>query len=75
MNKTILVTGGSGFIGTNLILELKKTNAKIINLTRHPPQIDVKTYNFDISNKEKLNDVLKKENPNYVMHLAALSSP
>jgi len=75
MNKTILVTGGSGFIGTNLILELKKTNAKIINLTRHPPRIDVKTYTFDISNKEKLNNLLKKERPEYIIHLADLSSP
>jgi len=75
MNKTILITGGSGFIGSNLILELKKTDAKIINLTRHPTQMAVKTYTFDISDKEKLNNLLKKENPNYVIHLAALSSP
>ncbi len=32
MNKKIIVTGGSGFIGSNLIKILLKKNYKVINL-------------------------------------------
>lgn len=38
--KKILITGGSGFIGTNLILRLLKSGAKITNVSHIAPKID-----------------------------------
>ena len=54
--KNILITGGCGFIGSNLVLHLarKYPNYKLINL-------DLMTYASDASYLESL-----KDNPNYV---------
>ena len=54
--KNILITGGCGFIGSNLVLHLAKKypNYKLINL-------DLMTYASDASYFESL-----KDNPNYV---------
>ena len=55
-NKNILITGGCGFIGSNLVLHLAKKypNYKLINL-------DLMTYASDASYLDSL-----KDNPNYV---------
>ena len=54
--KNILITGGCGFIGSNLVLHLAKKypNYKLINL-------DLMTYASDASYLKTL-----KDNPNYV---------
>ena len=54
---TIIVTGGSGFIGTNLIDYYAKKNFKIFNLDIKPPQKkEHKEYwhQVDLSNYKKL---------------------
>ena len=51
--KKILVTGGSGFIGTNLIEELSINNYDILNLDIQKPKIHEHTLNWkycDINN-------------------------
>lgn len=70
----ILITGGSGFIGTNLIVFLLKKEYLILNLDIKPPKL--KTHNqiwkkIDINN---LNDFEKNTldfNPHFIIHLAA----
>jgi dTDP-glucose 4,6-dehydratase len=80
--KTILITGGLGFIGLNLVLNLlKNKEIKLINIDKVSPysnkiKIDNKNYYFikvDISNKKKLYDCVKNIKPNLVFHLAAES--
>ncbi len=55
MSKTILITGGAGFIGSNFILYILNNynNVKVVNL-------DKLTYAGDLSNLERL-----ENNPNY----------
>ena len=81
MNK-IIVTGGSGFIGSNLINYLIKKKYSIINidkLTYSSNRYDDKIRNrknyqlikLDINNKEKLIQIIKKNKPKAIFNLAA----
>lgn len=55
-NKTILVTGGIGFIGANLILELLKTIEPV-----HIVSIDSRTDYYDVNIKDwRLNEINKE---------------
>ena len=80
---TIIVTGGLGFIGSNLIKILNKKNFFIINIDKaayasnfkNIPE-NIKNYKFykeDINNKSFLIKILKKYNPSKIFNLAAES--
>lgn len=79
--KNILVTGGTGFIGSHLIEELIKHNANIISTfqTLNPfsyfftQKLDkkVRLFNLDICDYEKLFDLITKFDTEYIFHLAA----
>lgn len=83
--KKILITGGSGFIGTNLINFLLKKNFYVINFDKLSycsiPKKFIsfgknKYYNFikgDLNNKKKIFLALKKFKPEYLINLAAES--
>jgi dTDP-glucose 4,6-dehydratase len=80
MNK-IIVTGGLGFIGSNLIKILNKKKFFVINIDKvsyasnfkNIPE-NIKNYKFykeDINNKNFLITILKKYNPTKIFNLAA----
>jgi len=73
--KRILITGGSGFIGTNLIEHfLSKEGYDMLNIDIAPPKIDTHIpiwRNVDIRNKALLVEVFKDFQPNMIIHLAA----
>lgn len=73
MNK-ILVTGGSGFIGTNLIEHYKSIGDKVFNIDVKQPRnighVD-QWYKVDILDKDKLAIIVKEIEPNIVFHMAA----
>jgi hypothetical protein len=71
----ILITGGSGFIGTNLInFYIKQNSYKIINLDIVPPR-DMNHLSFwrrcDINNFTDLKKKYSEFMPDYIFHLAA----
>ena len=76
-----LVTGGAGFIGSNLVDQLVKKGHKVIvldnfstgkksNLSQHTGK-NVKIIKLDISENNKLDKYFKKVH--YVFHLAGIA--
>nr|WP_321221277.1 NAD(P)-dependent oxidoreductase [uncultured Psychroserpens sp.] len=73
MKKKILVTGGSGFIGTNLI-DYYKDRYEVLNLDNTKPRNESQIIywkNVDILDKEKTIQLFNDFQPNYVLHMAA----
>ncbi len=84
MNK-IVITGGLGFIGSNLINLLIKKGYKVINIDKisyasnfynvlkFKNNKNYKFYKIDINNKSKILNILKKYKPFGIFNLAAES--
>ncbi len=80
--KKVIVTGGSGFIGTNLVNFLIKKKYFVINidkLTYSSNKYDnsirnsknYKLYRLDINNKSKITQIIKINKPKAIFNLAA----
>ena len=70
----ILITGGSGFIGTNMVDYYISKNIEICNVDIVSPLNKAqknKWVNCDINQESKLMNVITDFNPNYIIHLAA----
>ena len=78
LDKTIFVTGSSGFLGTNLINKLNLLNSNIF-LIRRPKSKKFKNNNFssilkiDLTNIDETASAIKKHKPDFIFHLAANS--
>jgi|ERR1700722_3829003 len=73
----ILVTGGSGFIGTHLLAHLAKLGHEIINVDNTKPRDECKLSiwrNCSILEKTALRQVFRDFQPHAVVHLAAYAS-
>jgi dTDP-glucose 4,6-dehydratase len=84
MQKKIIITGGNGFIGTNLIIELlKDKNNKILNIDKFSycsnlyliknKNINLKNANINLLNFTKLKKIILKFKPDLIYHLASLT--
>tara|TARA_Y100000591_G_scaffold171890_1_gene148348 strand:- start:3851 stop:4873 length:1023 start_codon:yes stop_codon:yes gene_type:complete len=83
MKKNLIVTGGLGFIGSNLIKFLLKKNYSIINIDKISYSSNLynlkdikkdKNYKFikcNINNRKKFYNILKKYKPKAIFNLAA----
>lgn len=76
MNKIrILLTGGSGFIGTNVVDDFIKLNYDFINVDiSKPKNADHNIFWKDISltDKQSLKKIFKDYRPTHVLHLASI---
>ena len=78
----ILITGGMGFIGSNLIDSLLQENHKIIVLTKSYSKKKnishihdkIKVEKMDITNHRKLSTVIGRHKPDVIIHLAGITS-
>jgi len=74
MNKKILLTGGSGFIGTNLLEKFLNDGYDVLNIDFKEPKSKehIKYWkNIDITNFSLLKQSVENFIPNYIVHLAA----
>lgn len=83
----ILVTGGAGYIGSHTCVELlneghevivvdnlSNSSTKALDRVKEITQKDLRFYEVDLLDKEKLNDVFEKEEVDAVIHFAALKA-
>ena len=83
----ILVTGGMGYIGSNTVVELLKNNYEVViidNLVNSNIEVlekiktitkkEVKFYEEDLRNKEKLTEIFQREKIDSVIHFAGLKA-
>lgn len=79
--KTILVTGGAGFIGSHVVKQLvqRKANIVVVDISINPQSFFAKEQfkkqviykHIDIRNKNSVDRVFKEYTPDYIFHLAA----
>jgi NADP-dependent 3-hydroxy acid dehydrogenase YdfG len=89
-DKTILITGGRGFVGTNLIAKLQQLGVKkivaldvtddqnqqvAITCSNTEHDVPVIYYKCDVRNAEKTQAIFAVEQPQIVFHLAAQRLP
>ena len=73
----MLVTGGAGFVGTNLIKRLLKDNHEVVSIDNYSAgkkenhQEGCRYWNFDLS--ESRNAVLERNEYDVIFHIAALA--
>jgi len=70
----ILVTGGSGFIGTNLVEFCLNRGDEVLNLDIKPPRnpaLVAAAERVDILDAKRLKEAVRSFEPEYIFHLAA----
>lgn len=70
----ILLTGASGFIGTNLLEDLKEKGYEVLNIDFKEPKISGRKniwINVDITNYNAFEKAVLDFEPDYIVHLAA----
>lgn len=81
MINKILITGAAGLIGSNLAHYFVKQKKLVIGLdnfiggykSNYPISSYFTHYNVDITNRQKVNDVVVKYKPDLIIHCAALA--
>ena len=86
-NKTILVSGGAGYIGSHTVVELFKagyqaiivddfraSSDRMITGVQDLIQTDVKVYRIDICDKDKLEEIFASNKISGIIHFAALKA-
>jgi len=72
--KKVLITGGSGFIGTNLIQNFLDKKMEVLNLDIKPPRNPTHNHVWheqDILDKGRVINLILKYSPDYIFHMAA----
>ena len=72
-NKSVLVTGASGFIGTNILSYLILNGFTVLNVDVCPPKNknhQIYWQKIDITDLEALKKCIVSFSPDYILHLA-----
>ena len=78
--KTVLVTGASGFVGAHIAKGLAALGFRVFTQCRStlcaPEVVDIVegSFQLDLSDKDKVEDLIKKINPEVIVHAAAMAN-
>ena len=81
-NKTVLITGHTGFKGSWLAIWLHSLGAKVVGVALDPPSVPslfevtnlheiIEDFHLDIREGDDLKELVMQVNPDFVFHLAA----
>jgi nucleoside-diphosphate-sugar epimerase len=76
-SERVLVTGASGYIGTNLCRKIVSMGAPLCAISRRKPPLDERGFKFvaaDLTNYESTHKVMTDFRPNVVFHLAGFAA-
>lgn len=68
----VLVTGGTGFVGTEVVRQLREAGAAVAALGRTPPDDDLPFVQADLTDDRELHQALQGRAFDYIIHLASL---
>ena len=73
--KRILITGISGMLGSNLVYYFRNNYDVVGLFNSFPIEIDgVMTFKCDLQNKDHVNTIIKKYQPDVIIHCASLTN-
>ena len=72
LSNKVLITGIDGFTGKYLTEFLQKKGFEVFGISNLENK-ETNTFKCNITNKKEVSEVLNKINPNYIIHLAAIS--
>ena len=75
MEKRALITGINGFVGPYLKNELEQNGYAVFGLGTKPHKEQANYYVADITDRDRVREVVEKIQPVYIFHLAGISSP
>lgn len=76
-NRTVLITGHTGFKGTWLTTWLNRLGANVIGISNDTSDFfklenpDCVNYDLDVRNRREIYDVIRQHSPEFIFHLAA----
>lgn len=75
LNEKILITGANGFIGKNLVKLLKNKNIICVSSRKLKYRNSTKFIQLNLFDNKKVNEIIKKEKPKVLFHLAWETEP
>jgi dTDP-4-dehydrorhamnose reductase len=69
-----LVTGSAGLVGQNVVLDLVKKNQEVYSIYHDDKPIDGTPINLDLTDLEKIKQIMQEIKPDIVIHLAAMTN-
>lgn len=71
--KKVLITGISGFTGLHLAARLTRAGYQVVGITHTDRSLPWRTVSCDLANRDLLIQLVKEEQPDFMVHLAAIS--